>query len=55
MQKATHVLSYFIIILGYFIAGMLYMDQFFISMIMIAFSSTILMLSRKLERNARNY
>ena len=46
MQKATHVLSYFIIILGYFIAGMLFMDQF---------SSTILMLSRKLERNARNY
>ena len=55
MPKATHALSYFIIILGYFIAGMLYMDQFFISMIMVAFSSIILMLSRKLERNARNY
>ena len=55
MQKATHIILYFIIILGYFIAGMLYIDQLFISIIMVAFSSTILMLSRKVERNARNY
>ena len=55
MQKATSVLVFFIVILGYFIAGILFMDQFYISMTFFAFSSVIFILGRKLEKQDARY
>ena len=55
MQKATNILIYFIIILGYYTAGMLFIDEFFISMILFLFSSVILILGRKLEKQDARY
>ena len=53
MPKTTNVLIYFIIILGYYVAGILFIDEFYISMILFSFSSVILILGRKLEKHER--
>ena len=55
MQKATNLLIYLIIILGYYTAGMLFIDEFYISMLLFSFSSTILILGRKLEKQDARY